>query len=189
MVALGFFQSNESLLSSKQRCEVVKSGFLATLILILVVSSSLTSDSHPGLPSIAQQDEPRERNYKADEAKATLYFFTAHWCEPCHKVQPIVERLCKKHSKVVDLALIDFDSDQELVESFQVVRIPAFVLLDFNLRLVFRAEDARRETLHALATAIEKLTPTREKAGESMNPPSSTDPKPKTSNTQKTERR
>lgn len=189
MVALGFFQSNESLLSSKQPCEAVESGFLAALLLVLVVCSPLTSNSHAGLPSIVRQDETRERNSKADEAKATLYFFTAHWCGPCHKVQPFVERLCKKYSKVVDLALIDFDSDQELVEFFQVERIPAFVLLDFNRRLVFRAEDARRETLHALATAIEKLTPTREETGVPMNLHSLTDPKPKTFHTQKTERR
>ena len=66
MVALGFFQSNESLLSSKQRCEAVKPGFLATLILVLVVSSPLASTSHAGLPSIGQHDGTRERNTKAD---------------------------------------------------------------------------------------------------------------------------
>ena len=179
MVALGSFQSNECLTSFNQPLRAFKSLVAAVLLFTLITFAPVTSGSCIGLPSIEQGNETSAAEHKTNEAKAILYFFTAHWCVPCHKVQPFVERLCKQHSKVVDLALIDFDSDQELVESFQVKRIPAFVLLDSNRRLVFRAEDARQETLDALAKAVENLAPTREEVEEPEIPHSSTDPKRK----------
>jgi thiol-disulfide isomerase/thioredoxin len=189
MVALGFVQSNEYLTSFNQPSKAFKSLIAVVLFFTLVRFGPVTSSPCFRFPSVAQQNGTHAPDRETNEAKAILYFFTAHWCEPCHKVQPFVERLCKKHSKVVDLALIDFDSDRELVESFQVKRIPAFFLLDSKRRLVFRAEDAHQETLEALARAVEKLTPTRKEVEEPEIPHSSTDPKRKTSQTQESERR
>ncbi|XP_061396050.1 thioredoxin-like [Musca vetustissima] len=50
--------------------------------------------------------------------------FHAEWCEPCHILTPILNALTEK-SKHIDLAIVDVEQNQDLVETFDVKAVPA----------------------------------------------------------------
>lgn len=85
----------------------------------------------------------------------TILFFTASWCEPCHAVQPILEKFTHKHPKEVQLVLVDFDSSPDEAARWHVHRIPAVILLSKGGKIVLRADGADRETLRVLPAALE----------------------------------
>lgn len=84
-----------------------------------------------------------------------LLFFTAPWCEPCHKMEPLVANLAKKYK--VEMVSVDFDRSPQAVEDFKVESLPTIILLDSQGQLLFRAEGASRQTMRALTTALKTL--------------------------------
>ncbi|MFI5175534.1 MAG: TlpA family protein disulfide reductase [Terriglobia bacterium] len=84
-----------------------------------------------------------------------LLFFTAPWCEPCHKMKPLLANLAKKYK--VQMIPVDFDSSPPEVQDFKVDSLPTIVLLDSKGQLVLRAEGASKQTMNALTTALKTL--------------------------------
>jgi|GEM_PF-3331706 len=84
-----------------------------------------------------------------------LFFFTARWCEPCHKIEPLVANLAKRYN--VQWIPVDFDSSPQAVQDFKVESLPTIVLLDSKGQLLFRAEGASKQALDALTTALKTL--------------------------------
>jgi len=56
-------------------------------------------------------------------ANLTILFFTASWCEPCHAVQPILEKFTRKHPKEVRFVPVDFDRSPDEVARWDVRKI------------------------------------------------------------------
>ncbi|XP_055923222.1 thioredoxin, mitochondrial [Eupeodes corollae] len=83
--------------------------------------------------------------------------FHAEWCDPCKILTPKMEELLG-NSDEIDLAVIDVDSNTDLVETFEVKAVPAVlafkngVVVDKFIGLV----DA-----NSIETLIQKLKPTK----------------------------
>jgi thioredoxin 1 len=85
----------------------------------------------------------------------TILLFTASWCEPCHAVQPILEKFTQKHPKEVRLVLVDFDRSPEEAARWGVRKIPVVILISKEGKILLRADGAERETLRTLPSALE----------------------------------
>jgi len=118
--------------------------FAVGLLTIFLGTSSLGSaaDARP-----ATKDHP--------VADLTILFFTASWCEPCHAVQPILERFASKHPKEVQLVPVDFDRSPDETAHWEVREIPVVILLSKQGKILLRADGAERETLKNLSLALE----------------------------------
>jgi thioredoxin-like negative regulator of GroEL len=88
-------------------------------------------------------------------AELTILFFTASWCEPCHAVQPILEKFARKHPKEVQLVPVDFDHSPDEAARWEVHEIPVVILLSKQGKILLRADGAERETLRNLSLALE----------------------------------
>lgn len=83
--------------------------------------------------------------------------FHAEWCDPCKILTPKMTELLE-NSDDIDLAVIDVDSNTDLVETFEVKAVPAVlafrngVVVDKFIGLV----DA-----DSIETLIKKLKPTK----------------------------
>jgi thioredoxin-like negative regulator of GroEL len=86
----------------------------------------------------------------------TILFFTAAWCEPCHAVQPVLEKFARKHSKEVRLVPVDFDHSPDEVARWDVREIPVVILISNQGKTLLRADGADRETLRNLPLALEE---------------------------------
>jgi len=88
-------------------------------------------------------------------ADVTILFFTAPWCEPCHAVQPILEKFAYKHPKEVQLVPVDFDRSPDEAARWDVRKIPVVILISKEGKILLRADGAERETLRTLPSALE----------------------------------
>ena len=88
-------------------------------------------------------------------ADLTILFFTASWCEPCHAVQPILEKFARKHPKEVRFVPVDFDQSPDEAARWEVREIPVVILLSNQGKILLRADGADRETLRNLPMALE----------------------------------
>jgi thioredoxin 1 len=88
-------------------------------------------------------------------ANLTILFFTASWCEPCHAVQPILEKFTHKHPKEVRLVPVDFDRSPDEATRWDVRKIPVVILISKEGKILLRADGAERETLRTLPSALE----------------------------------
>ena len=55
--------------------------------------------------------------------------FTASWCGPCKKIQPVLDELEAKYSRHFLVCTSDVDESSELVEHFKIASMPTFVFL------------------------------------------------------------
>lgn len=60
--------------------------------------------------------------------KLVLVDFNATWCGPCKKLKPIVEKLAKKHSTLVELKAIDVDQNTALSDAMHINSIPLLIM-------------------------------------------------------------
>jgi thioredoxin 1 len=88
-------------------------------------------------------------------ANLTILFFTASWCEPCHAVQPILEKFASKHPKEVRLVPVDFDRSPDEAAHWDVRQIPVVILISKEGKVLLRADGAERETLRGLPSGLE----------------------------------
>jgi len=102
---------------------------------------------------IAADARPATKDHPV--ADLTILFFTASWCEPCHAVQPILEKFAGKHPKEVQLVPVDFDRSPDEAAHWEVREIPVVILVSKQGRILLRAEGADRETLRNLPPALE----------------------------------
>ncbi|MBL4883444.1 MAG: trypsin-like peptidase domain-containing protein [Planctomycetaceae bacterium] len=58
--------------------------------------------------------------------QAVVYDFTAEWCGPCQKVNPIIHKLQREG---LPIQQVDIDKNPSLAKQFKVSSIPAFVLV------------------------------------------------------------
>ena len=86
---------------------------------------------------------------------ARLLFFTAPWCEPCRKMEPLVANLARKYR--VQMIVLDFGRSPQAVEDFGVERLPTMILINPKGQILLKTEDASKQSMDALAVALKKL--------------------------------
>lgn len=64
---------------------------------------------------------------KASE-KPVLLDFYANWCGPCRMVSPLVDQIAEEHPEYL-VGKINVDDEPELAAQFEVMSIPALVVL------------------------------------------------------------
>lgn len=73
-------------------------------------------------------------SFGGEEYKPTLIVFSADWCTFCHKAKRDMEN-DKELSETIKKYLIvnaDYDVDKDLVEGYNITKIPAFVVIRGN---------------------------------------------------------
>ena len=58
--------------------------------------------------------------------------FSAKWCGPCRKMEPILENLALKYRDRIIIYKVDVDKEKELAALFGVSSIPAFLFCPIN---------------------------------------------------------
>lgn len=72
--------------------------------------------------------------------------FTATWCGPCKKIQPVLQALGEKYSQQFMVYASDVDASTELVEHFKIVSMPTFIFMWKN-RVVYTLKGADAKLL------------------------------------------
>lgn len=70
-----------------------------------------------------------------------LIDFWAAWCGPCRMVSPVVDEIAAERPDI-KVCKVNVDEEQELAASFQVMSIPALVVME-NGKIVNQAVGAR----------------------------------------------
>jgi len=71
-------------------------------------------------------------NFEAEVLKSdvpVLVDFYADWCGPCKMMAPVVEELAKEYEGRAKVGKVNVDQEQSLAEEFEVMSIPAFVII------------------------------------------------------------
>lgn len=58
-------------------------------------------------------------------------YFTASWCAPCRTAAPMISRIADS-GEAMDIIKVDVDVLPELVERFDVMGVPTFIVFDDN---------------------------------------------------------
>jgi len=58
-----------------------------------------------------------------------LVWFSAKWCGPCRRSQPVLETLALRYQGRVKVIRVDVDMQRELTASFSVRAVPTLVLI------------------------------------------------------------
>lgn len=73
--------------------------------------------------------------------KKVLIDFWASWCGPCRIVSPVIEEIAAERPDI-KVCKVNVDEEQELAAAFQVMSIPALVVME-NGKVVNQAVGAR----------------------------------------------
>lgn len=119
------------------------------LMLLSLAASSFAAWAGRSLGQAASEAALNER--------ARLLFFTAPWCAPCHRIQPVLAKICRQNRAIVELVVVDYDESPLAVEEFAVESIPTMLLLDRSGKLLIRVNGASKEGLDALFAEIKRL--------------------------------
>ena len=80
----------------------------------------------PGNSEAVPQTDTRGK-FEATVPPNALLYFTATWCGPCQKMQPLVNRIVRDGGSI---QTIDIDKDAALAKRFNVLSIPCFIRLE-----------------------------------------------------------
>jgi len=99
---------------------------------------------------------------------AQLFCFSATWCEPCRKMQPVIDRLLREGYPIHS---IDIDEQKELARRYQVMAVPSLVLVNSHGKIIDRVDHATTLEHVRLMLAHYKVVPTtiRGQSPKSLN--------------------
>jgi thioredoxin-like negative regulator of GroEL len=72
--------------------------------------------------------------------------FTAKWCGPCKKIQPVVEDLARRYAQQFMVFTSDVDVATELVAHFNIKSMPTFIFFRKN-KIVYTLKGADSKLL------------------------------------------
>lgn len=73
--------------------------------------------------------------------KKVLIDFWASWCGPCRMVSPVIEEIANERPDI-KVCKVNVDEQQELAAEFQIMSIPALVVME-NGKIVNQSVGAR----------------------------------------------
>ncbi len=73
--------------------------------------------------SVSRVIEIEGNTYK--DCYPKILYFTAKWCGPCQRIQPLYKKLADNYSEITFFK-IDVDKNQELAANFNVKSMPTF---------------------------------------------------------------
>jgi thioredoxin 1 len=82
--------------------------------------------------------------------------FTAKWCGPCKKIQPVLQELEHKYSQFM-VYESDVDVSTELVSHFKIVSMPTFVFMWRN-KVVYTLKGADPKLLAVVFEVMAGMT-------------------------------
>lgn len=81
-------------------------------------------------------------------APLRLVKFTAEWCGPCHRLQPILDNLEPDFEGLIDFQVEDIDEHPELAAIYSILSVPTLLVLDDQGSII------RNLTPHAFNKAL-----------------------------------
>ena len=103
------------------------------ILIIVMFTNRFSSQSEPDTPSIIWGHDYQAALQQAkDQNKPLLLAFHASWCPPCREMK----RTTYHNSEVIDFSesfvrvIIDFDTQDNLVNQYNIQGIPAYVILN-----------------------------------------------------------
>lgn len=66
---------------------------------------------------------------EAKSSKLAVIDFSATWCGPCQMLAPVMEELSEELAGKVDIYSVDVDKNSELAEKFNIMSVPAIIVL------------------------------------------------------------
>lgn len=60
--------------------------------------------------------------------KPVLVDFWAEWCQPCRKVEPLLDEIAKELGDKVEIVKLDIDSNPETTRTYQVMSVPTLTV-------------------------------------------------------------
>ncbi|KXB01689.1 hypothetical protein AKJ41_00595 [candidate division MSBL1 archaeon SCGC-AAA259O05] len=85
-----------------------------------------------------------------DEYPLVVVDFWADWCDPCKRMEPIIEQLAAEYSGRAVFGKMNVDQNRRMPQKFGIASIPTLIIfkdgepVDKNIGLV-RAEDLKRK--------------------------------------------
>ncbi|MBU0476643.1 thioredoxin [Patescibacteria group bacterium] len=79
------------------------------------------------MPSINLTDQNFEEEIKNAKTPVLVDFY-ALWCEPCHLMAPILEKIAKDYEGKIILAKVNLDSAPFAAQKYRIDSIPAVIL-------------------------------------------------------------
>ena len=66
---------------------------------------------------------------EAAESEVAVIDFSATWCGPCQMLAPVLEEVSEQYAGKVSFFNVDVDENPELARQYQIMNIPALVVL------------------------------------------------------------
>lgn len=107
-----------------------RTSFFACHLLKLQTRNLFGSIGLNKLITIQDHDEFTAKVMNSDNP--VIVNFHAEWCEPCHILTPKMKELIE-HKDNIDLAVVDVESQPELVHTFEVKAVPAVIAIKDGL--------------------------------------------------------
>lgn len=86
-----------------------------------------------------------------------LFYFTATWCNPCKKIKPLIQKLSEGlDESIIIFYEININSNEELVNKYEIGGIPAFILLDNQNNKIGSCSGSNIANVHELLKLIKK---------------------------------
>ena len=74
-------------------------------------------------------DYENEKTWKFLGDKPTIIDFWAQYCQPCHKLSPILEEIQKEYEGKINIYKVDTEAESELSSVFQIRSIPTLLFI------------------------------------------------------------
>lgn len=83
---------------------------------------------------------------EAAESEVAVIDFSATWCGPCQMLAPVLEEVSEQYAGKVSFFNVDVDENPELARQYQIMNIPALVVLKkgqkADMQIGFAPKDA-----------------------------------------------